>query len=70
MAAPAQTPRAIIDRLNQAIGKVIAQSEFNHRMQEIGVEARASTPEGLRDLLASETIKWRMVIERAKIEKQ
>ena len=70
VAAPAQTPRAIIDRLNQAIGKVIAQSEFNHRMQEIGVEARASTPEGLRDLLASETIKWRMVIERAKIEKQ
>jgi tripartite-type tricarboxylate transporter receptor subunit TctC len=70
LAAPAQTPRTVIDRLNREVSAVIAQPEFNRRLQDLGVDARASTPEALRDLLASETAKWRTVIERAKIEKQ
>ncbi len=70
LAAPAQTPRPIIERLNREVNQVIAQPEFNRRLQDLGVDPRGSTPEALRDLLASETAKWRTVIERARIEKQ
>jgi hypothetical protein len=40
------------------------------RLQDLGVDARASTTEELRALLASETAKWRGVIEKAHIERQ
>jgi len=32
--------------------------------------AQGSTPEALRDLLVSETAKWKKVVEAAKIPKQ
>jgi tripartite-type tricarboxylate transporter receptor subunit TctC len=70
VAAPAKTPRAIIDRLNQEIGKAVAVPEVKRRLQDLGVNARASTPEALHALLVSEIAKWKAVIERAKIEKQ
>ena len=70
LAAPAKTPRAVIDRLNKEISTALAVPELRQRLQELGVEARASSPDALRDLLASEISKWRAVIERAKIERQ
>lgn len=70
VAAPAKTPRAIIERLNREIGAAVALPDVKQRLQDLGVDARASTPEGLRDLLVAETAKWKAVVERAKIEKQ
>jgi len=70
IAAPARTPQAIIDRLNREINAAVAAPEVKQRLQDLGVEARASTPQALKDLLVSEIAKWRAVIERAKIEKQ
>jgi len=70
IAAPAKTPKAIIDRLNREVNAAVAAPEVRQRLQELGVEARASTPEALKELLISEIAKWRAVIERAKIEKQ
>jgi tripartite-type tricarboxylate transporter receptor subunit TctC len=70
IAAPAKTPKAIIDRLNRTINAALAAPEVKQRLQDLGVEARASTPEALKELLVAEISKWREVIERAKIEKQ
>jgi len=70
IAAPARTPQAIIDRLNREINAAVAAPEVKQRLQDLGVEARAGTPQALKDLLVSEIAKWRAVIERAKIEKQ
>ena len=70
VAAPAKTPRAIVERLNREINAIVAVPEVKQRLQDLGVDARGSTPEALRDLLVSETAKWKTVIERAKIEKQ
>ena len=69
-AAPAKTPRAVIDRLNREINAAVAAPEVKQRLQELGVDARGSTPDALRELLVSEIAKWKAVIERAKIEKQ
>ena len=69
-AVPAGTPRRVIDRLNREVGAALAIPEVKARLQELGIEARPSTPEGLRDLLAAEIAKWNGVVEKAKIERQ
>ena len=70
VAAPAKTPRAVIERLNKEINAAVAAPELRQRLQDLGVDARASSPEAMRELLISETAKWKAVVERAKIEKQ
>jgi tripartite-type tricarboxylate transporter receptor subunit TctC len=70
VAAPGRTPRAIVDRLNREINAALASSDVKLRLQGLGIDARGSTPEALRELLVSEIAKWKAVIERAKIEKQ
>jgi tripartite-type tricarboxylate transporter receptor subunit TctC len=70
VAAPAKTPRAIVDRLNREINAAVAAPEVKQRLQDLGVDARGSTPEALHDLLVSETAKWKKVVEAAHIEKQ
>ena len=68
--APAKTPRAVISRLNKEINAALAANDVRQRFQELGVEARGSTPEGFRDFLAAEISKWKSVIESAKIPRQ
>jgi tripartite-type tricarboxylate transporter receptor subunit TctC len=70
LAAPAKTPRPIIDRVQAALVKALAAPEVQKRFAELGVEGRPSTPEQLKDFYASETKRWTQVVERAKIPKQ
>jgi tripartite-type tricarboxylate transporter receptor subunit TctC len=70
VAAPAKTPRPVLERLNREVNAAVAQPEVRKRLGELGVDARAGTPEALHELLVSEIAKWKGVIERAKIEKQ
>jgi tripartite-type tricarboxylate transporter receptor subunit TctC len=67
---PAKTPRAVINQLNKGIIAALATSDVRQRFQELGAEARGSTPEAFRDFLAAEIAKWKAVIENAKIPKQ
>jgi tripartite-type tricarboxylate transporter receptor subunit TctC len=70
VAAPLKTSKAIIERLNREINAAVAAPEVKQRLQELGVDARGSTPEALHALLVSETAKWKKVVEAAKIPKQ
>jgi tripartite-type tricarboxylate transporter receptor subunit TctC len=70
IAAPARTPRAIVDRLNLALAAALAAPEVKSRLEAAGVSARGSTPEEMRQLVVSDIAKWRRVIEVAKIERQ
>jgi tripartite-type tricarboxylate transporter receptor subunit TctC len=70
VAAPGKTPKAVIERLNREIHAALAAPEVKQRLLNLGVDARAGTPEALKELLVAEIAKWRAVIERAKIEKQ
>jgi tripartite-type tricarboxylate transporter receptor subunit TctC len=70
IAAPAKTPRAIVERLNKEVNAALASPEVKQRLQGVGVEAQGSTPEQFRAFLVSEIAKWKDVIARAKIEKQ
>jgi len=70
IAAPAKTPRPVIDRLNKEIQTVLAMPEVKEKLQGMGVTARGSSPEAMRQLLVSDVEKWRKVIETSRIERQ
>jgi tripartite-type tricarboxylate transporter receptor subunit TctC len=67
---PVGTPMEIIDLLNKAIREIVAIPEVKQRYAELGIEARASTPEELKARLTADIGKWAAVIERAGIPKQ
>jgi tripartite-type tricarboxylate transporter receptor subunit TctC len=70
VAAPVKTPPAIIERLNKEVRAAVAAPEVKKRLQELGIDARAGTPEELRDRLVADIAKWGAVIEKANIPKQ
>ncbi len=70
LAAPAKTPRAVIEKVHDALAKALAAPEVQKRFGELGVEGRASTPDELKAFYATETKRWTQVVERAKIPKQ
>lgn len=68
--APRGTPPAVIATLNAALREVLDAPEMKKRALELGIEARASTPEEIAQRLKDDIAKWAKVIERAGIEKQ
>jgi len=70
LAAPAKTPRAVIERVREELVKALAAPEVQKRFAELGVEGRASTPEELREFFIRESARWSRVVEAAKIPKQ
>jgi tripartite-type tricarboxylate transporter receptor subunit TctC len=70
LAAPAKTPRAVIQRVHEELAKALAAPEVQKRYAELGVEPRSSTPEALREFFISESKRWAQVVESAKIPKQ
>ena len=70
LAAPAKTPKDIVAKLNQATVTALAAPDVKKRLADLGVEASASSPEQLADLLASEIKRWGEVITRANIPRQ
>jgi tripartite-type tricarboxylate transporter receptor subunit TctC len=65
--APAKTPKAIVDQLNKALNQVLADKEIVQRMQEHGADVETSTPAALGALVKSELVKWKSVVQRAKL---
>lgn len=68
--APKGTPADVIDKLNAAIVEVLAMPEVKVRLLELGIEAKASTPQEIRDRLKGDIDKWSKVIEAAGVARQ
>ncbi len=64
------TSAEIIGVLNKAIHEVVAMPDVKQRYADLGIEARASTPEELKARLQADIGKWAVLIERAHIPKQ
>ena len=67
MFAPAKTPVAIIDRLNQEIVRVLNRAEVKERFFNAGVETVGSTPEEFAAAIKSNVAKWGKLIKEAGI---
>jgi tripartite-type tricarboxylate transporter receptor subunit TctC len=68
--APAGTPPAAIATLNGALRTVLADAALKAKLLDLGIEAKASTPEEIAARLKGDIEKWGRVIERANIPKQ
>lgn len=68
--APAGTPRPVIDRLNAELLKALTVPSVRSRLEDMGGEARGSTPEEMRAMVAAEAQKWSQVVAEAKIPRQ
>ena len=65
--APAKTPRPIVDKLNKTLNEVLTEKEIVKRMQEHGADVQTGTPEQLGALVKSELVKWKRVVQAAKL---
>src|SRR5216683_396889 len=68
--APTGTPPEIVNKLNGALQDILADADVKKRLIELGIEARASTPQEISARLKSDIDKWQKVIEKAGIQKQ
>jgi tripartite-type tricarboxylate transporter receptor subunit TctC len=68
--APAGTPKEIVNKLNEAIVRVLRTPEMQHNLAEIGQDVLVGTPEQFGALIREETAKWKRTIEAAGIKAQ
>jgi tripartite-type tricarboxylate transporter receptor subunit TctC len=64
------TPPEIIQTLNGAVRDIVTIPEVKEHYADLGIEARASSPEELKERLVADIAKWAALIERAGIAKQ
>jgi tripartite-type tricarboxylate transporter receptor subunit TctC len=65
IAAPANTPREIIEKVNKSVNKYMAEPETAAKMRKLGADPVGGSPEDMAKLIADETIKWKKVIDFA-----
>ncbi|ANN65508.1 Bug family tripartite tricarboxylate transporter substrate binding protein [Bordetella bronchialis] len=65
--APKGTPPEVLDKLSRALAGILKQPDIVKRFDELGAEARGSTPEEFTRYLAAEDARWTPIIERAGI---
>jgi tripartite-type tricarboxylate transporter receptor subunit TctC len=63
--APAGTPRAIIQRLNSDINKLLTSPSMKEKLAAIGAEPTPGPPEQFAALIKSENVKWAGVVKRS-----
>jgi tripartite-type tricarboxylate transporter receptor subunit TctC len=70
LAAPARTPRAVVERLARDVATALASADVKQKLANLNVDAQAGTPEQTAELLASDIRRWTGVIGRAGIARQ
>ena len=70
LAAPAKTPKDVVQKLNQEIQNALNHPDVRKKLQDMNVEPQPSSLQQAADLLNSETKRWGEVIQRAGIPKQ
>ncbi len=68
IAAPAKTPRAIIEQLNGSIVRAVNMPDLRARLQDQGADPVGNTPEQYTAFIQNEIAKWAKVIKAAGIK--
>jgi tripartite-type tricarboxylate transporter receptor subunit TctC len=68
VAAPARTPRPIVDRLNAEFVRALNTPDLRERLKGMGADPVGNTPEQYTDYVQNEIIKWGRVIKTAGIK--
>jgi len=65
---PKSIPRAVVDRLNGEMNKILKAKEMEERLQGDGVSPSGGTPEQLAEQIRKEIDQWRQVVTRAGVK--
>ena len=65
IAAPAGTPRPIVDKLNAALREALAAADTRTSMASAGVEPMPSTPEDYAADIDREETKWSRIVKQS-----
>lgn len=66
--APANTPKAVIDKVYQDTVKVLQLADIRKRLEEIGMAPGGNTPDAFGRQIKSETALWGKIIRARKLE--
>jgi len=65
--APAETPQAIVSRINSQVVKALSDPDLSQRLARQGAEPSPSTPDGLAKYMREDHERWKKVIKTANI---
>jgi tripartite-type tricarboxylate transporter receptor subunit TctC len=68
VAAPAKTPREVVAKLNDAAVRALRSPDIRERMNQIGFDVVASTPEEFGKFMQEEVDRWTEVVQRGGIK--
>ncbi len=65
--APANTPKPIVVLLNKTLNEILTDKDIVAKIEGAGGDVETSSPDELGRLVAAEFIKWKRVVEAAKL---
>ncbi|WP_444813154.1 Bug family tripartite tricarboxylate transporter substrate binding protein [Variovorax saccharolyticus] len=65
--APAKTPKPVIEQLNKVLNEVLADKSVVKRLEDHGAEVSIMSTDQMRAYVAQEQVKWKKVVQAAKI---
>jgi len=65
LAAPANTPRPIIDKLNKEVNRILNMPDVKKQLQALGADPVGGTPAEFANYVNAETKKWAAVVKTA-----
>jgi tripartite-type tricarboxylate transporter receptor subunit TctC len=66
--APAGTPRAVVERLNAEMNRILADAAVRERFRGLGFEVTGGTPAEFMAVMQSESQRWSKVIREANVK--
>jgi tripartite-type tricarboxylate transporter receptor subunit TctC len=67
MLAPAGTPKSIVSRLHEALGKILAGAEVRKQLESMGTEPTLTSPEAFMKRISEEIVLWTKVVKAANV---
>ena len=68
LAAPAGTPKEIVAQLHRATAEILAQPDIKQKLEALGVEPVANSPDECAEFFRAEMAKWSKVIKAAGLQ--
>jgi tripartite-type tricarboxylate transporter receptor subunit TctC len=65
---PAGTPRAVVDRVNADMNRIVSDPAIRERFAQLGFETAGGTPADFAAVVQSEARKWSQVIREANVK--
>lgn len=67
LVAPAATPKPVVARLNEVLNKTTQDPQVRKALESNGATVIQGTPDGFRDFVKNEQVKWAPIVKRANI---